>query len=85
MNAAMKPLFRLVDSHVPPERSPPPPQRITRQPVQLQPIPWGQPDPDLARAVCWHIRDAMPDTVIPFNPVTHRKLRTYLREHGFTH
>jgi hypothetical protein len=81
----MKPALRLARSHVPPERSPAPVERIAREPVRLQPIPWGKPDPALARSLCWQIRELMPDTVIPFNPITHRKLRTYLREHGFIH
>jgi hypothetical protein len=81
----MKAKFRLIDSHVQLERSPPPPARVKREPMRLEPIPWGKPDPALARGVCRHIRDAMPETVIAWNPITHRKLRTYLREHGFTH
>lgn len=96
----MKPALRIAKSHVPLIASgtasccvvqriaTTPVEHSAREPVRLQPIPWGKPDPVLARALCWQIRELMPETVIPFNPLTpltHRKLRTYLREHGFSH
>jgi len=54
-------------------------ERIARKPVALVRIPWGKPDPALARAVCQHIVEATPPTVIPANPITGAKLRRVLR------
>jgi hypothetical protein len=54
-------------------------ERIARKPVVLTRIPWGKPDAATAAAVCQHIVDATPPTLIPANPVTGAKLRQVLR------
>jgi len=58
---------------------------VTRVPVQLKPIEWGKPDPQLAKALCWHISDAPPAIVIRFNPFTHRRIAAFLRSCGIVH
>jgi hypothetical protein len=58
------------------------PQRVPRVPVQLRPVPFGQPDPALARGLCQHLADATPPTVIRFNPLTNGRLRRVLRSFG---
>ena len=60
----------------------PAPQSMSRHPVQLQPIAWGKPDKTLARALGQHVRQATPAIVIPFNPLTHAKVRRVLRSLG---
>lgn len=36
-------------------------------PIQLTPIPWGRKDRNLGFAVCAHVRDVTPPTVIPWS------------------
>jgi hypothetical protein len=72
--------LRILVKSDPPFRNPPAPEaeRIAPRRLQLKPIPWGQRDRDLGRAVCWHICDATPPTVIPFNPRKHAQMKRHL-------
>lgn len=58
---------------------------VAHKPVTLAPIRWGQRDRALARAVCTHLVEATPPTVIPANPFTHVRMRAWLRTHSITH
>jgi len=49
---------------------------------ELKPIPWGQPDAELARGVVASIERAMPELRIPFVRGVDRKLRDHLRHLG---
>lgn len=60
------------------------PKPIPAQPLQLTKVPFGKPDRELARVLCWHIADATPAIVIPFNPFTHSRVRAVLRSCGIT-
>lgn len=53
-------------------------ERIAPKGAALQPIPWGQPDRLLGRAVCWNVLDATPPTVIPFDPRKHARMKRCL-------
>lgn len=79
MNRAIK----LALKFVPPVKETP--VAIQHNPVQLVPVPWGKPDPELARAVCWHLVEATPPTLIPANPCTNAALRAFLRSHHIEH
>lgn len=57
----------------------------TKAPQRLAPIPWGRPDRALGRLVCRHMVDANPPTVIPFNPVTGKRLQALLRTLHIAH
>ena len=58
---------------------------VRRVPVQLTPIPWGKPDPVLARGVCQHIADFTPPIVIPYNPLSEQRVRRVLRSMHIVH
>lgn len=66
------------------EQQPTEAKPVPRYPVQLTPVPFGRPDRALGHALCQHIVDATPAIVIPFNPVTHRRVRAVLRQCGIT-
>jgi hypothetical protein len=53
--------------------------------VQLQPIPWGKPDPKLARIVLRNIVDTTPPTIVPFNPRIEARIRSDLRKARVDH
>lgn len=58
--------------------------RSTGEPVRLSPIPWGQPDRALARALFSHLA-IVNAIVIPFHPKNHGRVRAWLLSHGITH
>lgn len=75
MNAASRHVFTMLDGRRGIDKARPFPdallgkiQRVPRKPVALSPIPWGKPDPALARAVCQHLVDVMPPTVVAWRP-----------------
>ena len=57
--------------------------KAQRQPVRLAPIPWGKPDPSLATGVMHSLARTTPPHAIPFNTALNRRLREFLRSHGF--
>lgn len=59
--------------------------RISPARLVLTPIPWGKPDPKLAKSLCRLIVDATPAIVIPFNPLNHFRVRRALRSFGIHH
>jgi hypothetical protein len=63
----------------------PAPVAIRHQPLTLSPIRWGERDTALAQMVCRHIVDATPPIEIPANPITHARVRAYLRSHHIEH
>ena len=58
---------------------------VRRVPLQLTPIPWGQPDPVLGRAICRHIAEVTPPVLIPCNPITEAKTRRLLHAHNVSY
>lgn len=74
----VRPIRSIEVDALPPPRKPKP-ERIARKPVVLTRIPWGKPDAGLGAAVCQHIVDATPPTLITANPITGVKLRQVLR------
>jgi hypothetical protein len=59
-----------------------PSERVAPQRLVLAPIAWGTRDRKLAKVVCAHVIDATPPMVVPFQPLTHRRTRAFLRSHG---
>ena len=53
-----------------------------RIPVQLSPIQWGKPDPELARGVMQSVAETTPQPRIPFHLVNNRRLRAILIREG---
>lgn len=61
------------------------PEKIVGTPIELKPIPWGKPDPELGRGVCRHLAEVNAPTLIPFNPLTESKLHSLLRSLRIAH
>ena len=71
---------------VEPEPARPPVETTSeRKGVQLQPIPWGEPDEHLGRILLRHIVEATPPTIVPFNPRIEHRLRSDLRKARASH
>lgn len=68
-----------------PDRAPSSVESVRKVPVTLTPIPWGKPDRKLGRAVCRHIAEFTPPTVIPYNPLTEQRVRRVLRSMHIVH
>lgn len=64
--------IRTFEVDAPPVQRKPKPERVSRVPVVLTPIPWGKRDAALACAVCQHLIDAMPPTLIAWRPSRER-------------
>ena len=70
----------------PPERNPSPtlrpvPNTMSRAPIQLRPIAWGQPDSALAAMVCQNLAETTPPIQVAPNPLTNARIRRLLRMH----
>jgi hypothetical protein len=63
----------------------PQPATVAHKPLTLRPIQWGTPDAALARGVCRHLIEATPALVIPANPLSHARLRAWLRSNHIEH
>lgn len=57
------------------------PNTMSRDPIQLRPIAWGQRDAVLAGMVCRHLVEATPPIQIAPNPLTNARIRRLLRMH----
>lgn len=60
----------------------PKPKRIVGTPHELQPIPWGTRDEELAKVVLRHMQEANPPITVRWNPFTSPRLARYLHQCG---
>lgn len=59
----------------------PVPNTMSRAPIQLRPIAWGQPDSALAAMVCQNLAETTPPIQVAPNPLTNARIRRLLRMH----
>lgn len=60
-------------------------ESVRHNPLVLSPVAWGKSDGVLAKMVCQSIVNATPPITLLFNPLTHNRLREWLKARGIEH
>lgn len=58
---------------------------VRHKPLALAPVAWGKPDAALGKMACQSIVNATPPIVLHFNPLTHNRIRGWLKAREIHH